>query len=153
MYQLFINNQEVYLTGKTDINFNYQQSDLTNPTIIKSSFSKTVTIPANTHNSNIFCKIFDLQMVNNVATGYFNPAKKADFILLKDGILLESGYAKLDTITKNNGVIFFNLTLYGGLGDLFYNLSYNSEGDKLTLADMFDSDLDFVINRQTVASA
>ena len=58
MYQLYINNQEVNLTGSTDINFNYQQSDLTNPTIIKSSFSKTVTVPGNTHNSNIFCKIF-----------------------------------------------------------------------------------------------
>jgi hypothetical protein len=153
MYQLYINNQEVNLTGQTDINFNYQQSDLQNPTIIKSSFSKTVTVPGNTHNSNIFCKIFDLQMVNSQATGYFNPAKKANFKLFKDGILLESGYAKLDNINKNNGLIFFNLTLYGGLGDLFYNLSYNDNGDKLTLADMFDSDLDFVINRQTVASA
>ena len=153
MYQLYINNQEVNLTGQTDINFNYQQSDLTNPTIIKSSFSKTVTVPGNTHNSNIFCKIFDLQMVNHQATGYFNPAKKADFQLFKDGILLESGYAKLDNVTKTNGVIFFNLTLYGGLGDLFYNLSYNDNGDNLTLADMFSSDLDFVINRDTVASA
>ena len=92
-------------------------------------------------------------MVNSHATGYFNPAKKADFKLFKDGILLESGYAKLDSVTKNNGLIFFNLTLYGGLGDFFYNLSYNEDGDKLTLADMFDDDLDFVINRDTVNSA
>lgn len=153
MYQLYINNQEVNLTGSTDINFNYQQSDLTNPTIIKSSFSKTVTVPGNTHNSNIFNKIYDVQMVNNYATGYFNPAKKADFKLFKDGVLLESGYAKLDSVTKNNGLIFFNLTLYGGLGDFFYELSYNENGDKLTLADMFSSDLDFVINRDTVNSA
>lgn len=152
MYQLYINNQEVNLTGQTDINFNYQQSDLTNPTIIKSSFSKTVTVPGNTHNSNIFNKIFDLQMVNQYVTGYFNPAKKADFQLFKDGVLIESGYAKLDSVVKNKG-IFFNLTLFGGLGDFFYGLSYNEEGDKKTLADMFDDSLDFVINKDTVAAA
>lgn len=152
MYQLYINNQEVNLTGETTINFNYQQSDLTNPTIVKSSFSKTVAVPGNTHNSNIFNKIFDLKMVNEFVTGYFNPAKKADFKLFKNGVLIESGYAKLDSVIKNKGT-FFNLTLYGGLGDFFYGLSYNDEGEKKTLGDMFGDNLDFVINRNNVAEA
>ena len=46
-----------------------------------------------------------------------------------------------------------NITLYGGLGDFFYELAYKETGEKLTLADLTykpDAGLDFQITKEYI---
>ena len=97
-------------------------------------------------------------------TGISNPIRKVPFKLFVGGDLYQRGYVKLDSVKKKNNTVIFSITLYGGLGEYFYNLSYdqNDTGDrKKTLADLkfttidgeTHPDLDFIINKQSVYDA
>lgn len=64
----------------------------------------------------------------------------------------------MDTITKNGELITYNLTLYGGLGEFFYNLTYDNEGNKKTLASLDylnsgDTEFDLTINKDVIEDA
>ena len=67
--------------------------------------------------------------------------------------MLASGYAKLDSVTDDALAV----SLFGGLGELIYNLSYDSAGNKRTLASLDfgggDAELDFDIDASAVADA
>lgn len=93
----------------------------------------------------------------------FDPSKRTDFQIFKDGELMESGYMQLNDISIDGKAISYNITLYGGLGDFFYGLKYNEDGTTKTLADLryfiedsngnvlpADSELDFTINKELV---
>ena len=140
--RLFIANQEVDFTSDLNISYTYQLEDLTDPTAVKNSFSKTLTIPASEKNNKIFGEIYNLdryQLSNAdyVAGVYFNPSQRTPFQLFRNADLIESGYIQLNNISIKNKQITYQITLYGGLGDFLYNLMYNDEtGDKLTLADL-----------------
>ena len=143
--QLYIGGQEVDLSDNTNILLNYRQKDLTNPTIVKNSFTKTIELPRTDSNNKIFSHIWNLNRVQDNEN--FNPSKRAEFLIYLNGDLLESGYCKLDKITDK-----YSITLYGGLGDYFYNLMYdNITGEKKNLASLdYGLDLDFTINKDTI---
>lgn len=165
--KLFINDKEVYFSQPPEINFVYQKVDYTNPTVVKNSYTKTLEIEGTPENNQIFNSIFHLDRVQANASGYFNPAKRVSFQLFENGDIMEQGYVKLDEVRRENGRIIYALTLFGGLGDFFYGLSYNESenpdegGNTLTLGDLTyrtendntDIDLDFDINRQTIKDA
>ena len=150
--ELFINNQLVDLDANTNILFNYKQTDLTNPTVVKNSFSKTVELPSTDRNNDVFGHIWNLDRIQG---SNFNPSKRVDFQLFMDGELIETGYCKLTNIKKVLGNYTYSLTLFGGLGDFFYNLMYNQNTDgKKTLASLdYGYDLDFNINIDSVYEA
>ena len=153
--ELYLNGQLVDLGQDGGIYFNYKQKDVSNPTVVKNSFSKTLTIPGTDNNNNIFNNIWNLTRVQTTdLTTYFNQSKRVGFELFINGELIEQGYCKLNSI-KRDGNIEYNISLYGGLGDFFYNLSYNSDsGEKRTLADLdFGEDLTFTINKETIKDA
>ena len=174
--RLFIQDCEVDLDNTPSILFDYTETEITNPTVIKNGVSKTVSIPGTAQNCNIFGNIWDLeryQQNGNTSVGAnFNPSKKVDYTLYVDSEIVESGYLKLNSITRKKDIITFNTTLYSGLGDFFYSLSYNDEGEKLKLSDLTflpssetaygtsyeypeggDDEFDMVITKDTVASA
>ena len=160
MLRLFINNTEVEFTQQPDILFNYKAEDTSCPTIVKTMFSKTVYIPKTPNNNKIFGHI---GILDRLQTGEnYSPSAKYEFYLLNNGDLIESGYVKLDKISKDN----YELTLFGGLGSFFYALMYNEDGDKRKLSDLTwytyfnadnqpDSDDEFGIkvNHQSVYNA
>ena len=168
--ELYLGDEAVEFNADPKILFNYKITDATNPTAIKNSFSKSVTINGTPINNDIFGNIWDLSRVQNyegnIRTG-FNPQKKTPFTIYVDGSIYESGYAKLDSITKKNNQITYTLTLFGGIGELFFNLAYKDEDgkDKKTLADLQYEvrgddgslvevvDMDFTINKDTVFDA
>lgn len=168
--ELYLGDEAVEFNADPKILFNYKITDATNPTAIKNSFSKSVTINGTPNNNDIFGNIWDLSRIQNyegnIKTG-FNPQKKTPFTIYVDGNIYESGYAKLDSITKKNNQITYNLTLFGGIGEMFFNLAYKDDDgkDKKTLADlqyevrgddgslMEVLDMDFVINKDTVFDA
>lgn len=160
MLRLFINNIEVEFTKQPDILFNYTAEDTSNPTVVKTMFSKTVQVPKTANNNKIFGHIDILDRLQTNQN--YSPSAKYEFYLLNDGDLIERGYVKLDKITNNN----YELSLFGGLGSFFYSLMYNEEGDKRKLSDLTwhtifhmdnqpasDDEFGFELNAQNVFNA
>lgn len=167
--QLFIGGEEVEFSKDPQILLNYNITDSTNPTAIKNTYSKSIVLDGTQTNNAIFGNIWNLERMQYY--GYdggvgFNPIKKTAFELYVNGELYESGYVKLDNVTNKNGRLNYSITLFGGLGSLFFSLTYNdNEGDrKKTLADLrygmnvLDGtsetlDLNFKINKDAVFDA
>lgn len=144
---LYIGGQKVDLSGQNLILMNWTQNDLTNPTIVKNSYSQQLELDGTPANDVIFGEIFRLDRKTLYAERYtgvhFDPLRRTPFELYSDRAeLLESGYVKLNTIKRNGCHVTYSITLYGGLGGFFYSLSYKEDGTKKTLAD-----LDFGLRR------
>lgn len=162
---LYIGNQLADLDNQSFILFNYQMDDLSNPTIVKNSYSQQITLKGTPANNRIFGDYFRTdRMVANTGgqTGVdFNASQKVPFTIYNEmSEILESGYVKLDSISRQRQDIQYKVTLYGGLGSFFYALSYDENGNKRTLADLDylqtgspDTELNFVINAETVQEA
>ena len=171
IFKLYINGKLVDFELEPTFPVTYQQEDFSNPTIIKNSFSKTIKIDGTDNNNRIFGEIYNLDReqlykFNTYDGAYFNPSKRTPFELYKNAELLESGYMQLTDITIKDWKITYNITLYGGLGDFFYSLMYNEDGEKKTLADLWykiedengntlskETELDFQINKEFVAES
>ena len=153
------------LDDQSFILFNYQMDDLSNPTIVKNSYSQQITLKGTPANNRIFGDYFRTdRMVANTGgqTGVdFNASQKVPFTIYNEtSEILESGYVKLDSISRQRQDIQYKVTLYGGLGSFFYALSYDENGNKRTLADLDylgtdspDTELNFIINAETVQEA
>ena len=156
---LYIGTTEVEFDGTPEILYTYQVDDLTNPTIVKNSFSKTITIGGTRTNNHLFGHYWNVERTqvggpSNAYSVYFNASKKMGFKLFVDTELYEQGYVKLDEVRIVNGEYEYDITLYGGLGDFFYNLSINGDGNEKKLSDLeFSDDIDFTINIDTVKEA
>lgn len=166
---------ELYLGGKSvefaeppQILFSYIRTDYTNPTVLRNSYSKTLNIEGTPNNNQIFNSIYHLDKISDY--GNFNPAKRMEFQLFSNGDILEQGYAKLDKINKEGKNISYDITLYGGLGEFLYNLSYDQtaegsdtsrgggEDRRLSSLIFYDEtepnkEFDFDITKDTVAEA
>lgn len=143
MIELFIENVKIDLTDNLEISFNYETIDPDKLSNIKNSFSKTVNIPGTPNNNKAFGYIFRYdkhlkdESESNIMNDY-DPHKKANWFINKNGKLIQRGYCTLDNIiTKNDYEVTYHMTLYGGLGEFFYSLSYNEDGSPKTLVDLF----------------
>lgn len=167
IFELYINSQLVDFSSDFDLHFNYQLEDLTNPTNIKNTFTKTVKIDGTPNNNRIFNSIYHLDSYITPSEYIFNPMERIPFQLFKNGDLVESGYMQLTSIDVNNKQVSYNINLFGGLGDFFYSLAYtnddNTDNIELRLKDLYfqvedehrnilpkDSEFDFKINHQFV---
>lgn len=132
---------------------NYAMTDLTNPAVVRNSWTQEIDLPRTADNDHIFGGSYRLDRVPGTGgTGPdFNAGRRLPFAIYTDaGEVLFSGYAKLNTITKDA----YKVTLYGGLGEFLYNLSYDSNGEQKTLASLdYGQDLDFTITAQAVRDA
>ena len=162
---LYIADRLVDLDEQSFILLNYTMEDLTNPTIVKNSFSQQITIKGTANNNAIFGDAFrlDRKVGNNggIAGADFNPLRKTPFAIYNEmNEVLESGYCRLDSAIRKKGSIEYKITLFGGLGSFLYSLSYDDNGEKKSLAsldylgtDDSDTELDFAINATNVAAA
>lgn len=141
--KLFIGGQELEFSQEPAILYQYSMDDIQNPTAVKNSYTKTIQVEGTPRNNQIFNDIWDLtrtQATDGDVEGYFNPSKRTDFELYIDGDVYETGYVKLDAINRAHNKVVYNITLYGGVGDFLYSLTYSPTGEKLRL-----SDLNFVV--------
>lgn len=160
---LYIGGMAVDLNDDSLVVMNYTAEELSNPTIVKNSYSQQITLPATPNNNDIFGNIYRLDRSTVLSGAYigtaFNPLMRTPFRILDNlGQVVESGYVKLDSISRKGADITYVISLYGGLGSFFYTLSYDEEGNKLTLADLpyidgSDGELDFNINASEVRNA
>lgn len=156
---LFIEGKEIEFSQDPKLLLNYVQTDLNSPTVVRNSFTKSIDIEGTNANNDVFDEIWRLDRYQ--ITGQFNPMKKANFELFVNGELFKRGYAKLDKITKTNNTVTYSITLYGGLGEFFYNLMYDEDSsEKKKLSDLIFStdyvdepDFNFTINKDTVYQA
>ena len=162
---LYIADNLVDLDDQSLILFNYTMEDLLNPTIVKNSYSHQITIKGTPNNNRLFGDIFRLDRVVSYNGGTlgtdFNPSQKTPFAIYNEmNEILESGYCKLDSVTRKKGEMEYQVSLFGGLGSFLYSLAYDAEGNKRSLAsldylgtDNTDTELDFTINADSVAEA
>lgn len=155
---LYIGNREVEFHSNPEILYTYQTDELNNPTIVKNSFSKTITIYGSSANNQLFGHFWNverLQVNGGDGSGvYFNASKKMPFALYIGNEIYEQGYVKLDEVRRVDGNYEYDITLFGGLGDFFYNLSINDDGNEMKLSDLaFGENIDFTININTVKEA
>lgn len=138
---LYIADRLVDLDGESLILMNYTMEDLSNPTIVKNSYSKKINIKGTPNNNALFGDIWKADRKTLISTRYdgirFDPTRRTPFqIFSTEGEILEAGYCKLDDIKMNDVSVEYSVTLYGGLGSFFYSLTYGTEGEKKTLADL-----------------
>lgn len=161
---LYIADQLVDLDDQSFILFNYTMEDMTNPAIVRNSFSQSITLKGTPNNNKIFGAIWrsDRETSGGGTSGaYFDPTRKTSFAIYNElNEILESGYCKLDAISRKRSMVEYKVSLYGGLGAFFYALSYDSEGNKRTLADLkftgenaLETELDFPITKESVLAA
>ena len=161
---LYIDGRLADLDEQSFILFNYTMDDLSNPTIVKNSFSQQISLPGTPGNNAIFGDAYRLDRkvdYNEGASGAgFNPSKKTDFAIYNElGEIVESGYCKLDSVVRKGVNVTYKVSLYGGLGSFLYSLSYAEDGRKLTLADLDylgngdPAELDFTINATAITDA
>lgn len=156
MIDLFINNRPVDMPdGGVSMLFQRQRTDYTNPTIVKNSFTKTITLPGTKQNNKVFGSLWKLDKYIDYSRTEFIPSQREPFILLKDGNLVEKGYVKLNNIVYDKDEYTYEITLYGELGNLLYGLSYSvdeetQEVTQLTLADLSYNFVEFAINKDLV---
>lgn len=162
---LYIADQLVDLDDQSFILFNHTMDDLSNPTIVKNSFSQQITLKGTPANNRIFGHYFKTdRRISNTGGDIgidFNASQKTPFTIYDEmGEILESGYVKLDSISRQRADIQYKVTLYGGLGSFFYALSYDENGNKRNLASLDylgtsnpDSELDFNITAEAIRDA
>lgn len=150
---LYINNQQADLSDSSFVLLNLAMDDLTDPTVVRNSYTQEVKLPHTPHNDAIFDHYGRL---DRQTTAYnFDASQRAPFVLYDDlGRKLHWGYIKLGGIDKDG----YTVTLYGGLGDLLQLLTYNADGTEMTLADLpyisgEDDELDFDITAANVQAA
>lgn len=160
--ELYIGNMRVEFANPIEIHLTYTHEDLHNPTIVKNSYSKTVTIDGTPNNNKIFGLFYDMQREIADASGlntgaYYNPSKKVPFALYRNGDRIEHGYCKLDNVKKVGNRVQYNITLYGGLGQFLYGLSYKEDGEPMKLSDLDygggETEFDLEINKNTIRRA
>lgn len=112
--------------------------ELTEPEQRKSDYTKTINIPGTANNNSIFTNIFDVNhsILNGDNANFyvdFDPRKKANCILYREGIPQLRGYLQMTSINiLDEQNITYELVVYGRVANLFQDV-----GDKLL------SDYDF----------
>lgn len=153
---LYIAGRKVDLSDDALVLMNYTFEDLANPTVVKNSYSKTITLPGTPNNNEVFGNIWKLDRVTPLtappsAGVNFNATWKTPFQIYGDlSEVIVSGYCKLDGIERTGAEVKYKLSLYGGLGTFLYNLSYNEDGSKRTLANLIYRDIE---NKEVAGSA
>ena len=161
--RLYINENLVEFTADPNVLYTYQTTDMSNPTAVKNSFSKTIQLDGTPNNNDIMGHYWDVERYvdngGNGGTVYYNSSKKAPFQLFVGSDLYEEGYCKLDNIQKEGASIKYNVSLYGGLGDYFFSLSTSNDGTEKKLSDLIytegggSDEFDFTANIDTVNTA
>lgn len=161
--RLFIGDREIEFSQPPAIYYNYAVKDLTLPTAVKSSFSRSIDVEGTPNNNDVFGHYWDLERYQS--EGSYNAMQKVDFKLFVNGNLYEKGYCRLMEVSKTGRTIKYKINLNGGLGSFFAGLAWqDGEGEqKKTLADLVFRpygdpeqsriNLDFTINKEAVNQA
>ena len=131
--QIYLEGVSVDLDKNIDTDLTYSIADIEDFETRKTTYSKTVSIPATANNNFLFGNYFDANienpydsLVENVGIN-FNPLKKAFVQVLVDNVEVFAGVLRLLEIKQlEDGSIVYECALFGSLGGLF-----TAVGDKM----------------------
>ena len=109
--------------------------ELTEPEQRKSDYTKTINIPGTANNNSIFSNIFDVNhsILNGENANFyvdFDPRKKANCILYREGIPQLRGYLQMTSINiLDEQNITYELVVYGRVANLFQDVGDNLLSD------------------------
>lgn len=134
MIELYLAGYKADTTTDLEIPMTYENISLGTPEAVKNNYSKTIKLQGTKNNNKIFGQIYRLDRSiidgSNDIGIYFDANKRVEYVLKYDGALYDRGYFKLDSIDNDRHIVQYNLTLYGGLGNFFYNLMYADSDDQ-----------------------
>lgn len=151
MIELYINNQVVDLSDNFDILITKSIADIREPDKRSSDWTKTVEIVGSKRNNKIFGHIFEIEHTVISDTQFnpnFNPNKKADCVVLVDGIEQIRGFIRLITISVNDEKdIIYSCSIHGQMADLFtsmaekslYELDFSEYNHELNITNVVNS--------------
>lgn len=124
-----------------DFPLNWTMEDFSEPTAIRNTWTNSVTLKGTKRNNEIFGHIYlDDRTVDPDAMGImadFNPNRRVDYRLYIDDILEQTGYMQLNKVREENGLVEYDCTFYGGIGDFFYTLATDDvTGETRKLSDL-----------------
>jgi len=126
MINLYVNSTLVDLSEEFDLLITRSIADIKNPEQRSSDWSKTAKIPGTKANNILFGNIFEVDhtvLGNGQFAPNFNPNKKADVIVLVDGLEQLRGFIRLIQINVlDNDLIEYECSLHGQTADLFTTL-------------------------------
>lgn len=133
--ELYIAGSRVDIADGTYIQWTWQKSDLNDPVTVKNSYTQSISLPATAGNVKLLSNFgrFDF---NQPSSGAIKFQKKVPFVIYgRNGVIQQRGYCKVDEVTRDKyGISSYKVTLYGGLGSLFYSLMYDADGNELDLS-------------------
>ena len=164
--ELYINNIKADVSEEqlSSLGFTYSLSDYNNPSAVMNSFSTSIELPSTANNDTIFQ---NSNISYHTANSNFNPSSRTPFKLIDSitGCVIESGYVKLESTTQKDHKVSYTITLFGGLGDFLYEISYAEDGSKYDLSwvDFRDKasdgsyiggfEIGFEVNKETIRDA
>lgn len=123
---------EVYVEGKRldvfegfKFSFNYSIADIRHPEKRSTEYSKTIRCPGTPNNDSIFGQIYDLNISNTFDSNAanievnFNPNKKAEAIVIADGLPIMKGSIQLRKIKRKYTDYLYEVSFLGQLIDIF----------------------------------
>lgn len=126
MINLFVNSTLVDLSQDFDLLITRSIADIKNPEQRSSDWSKTITIPGTKTNNILFGNIFEVShtvLSNGQFVPNFNPNKKADVLVLVDGLEQLRGFIRMIQINVlDKDLIEYECSLHGQTADLFTTL-------------------------------
>ena len=152
MLELYIANQKADIPENFSVLFNYNSTEVSNPTAIKNKYTSSVLLPGTPTNNKIFGDIWKLGRLlipkvsesNQVHTTgrilsgpNFDARKRVDFKIYNNSDLIETGYLQLTEVNIGLDDITYRLSLYGGIGDFFYTLQYDEDNVEKNLGSLF----------------
>lgn len=160
---------EVYVEGRRldvfegfKFSFNYSIADIRHPEKRSTEYSKTIKCPSNANNDAIFGQIYDVNISNPYNSGAanveinFNPNKKAEAVVLADGVPVMRGSLQLRKVRSTYTDFVYDVVfvgqlvgIFGELGDKQLNGLDYDEATQTSLPHIDFSDLDHVYNQAT----
>ena len=163
--KLYLAEKEVEFNSVPDILYNFKSDDITSPSAVKNTYSKSISIPATPNNNKIFGSFykndFEGYEGGNLSGVHFDPRKRMPFVITVNGATFETGYSRLEKITQNKSEYNYQISLYGGLGDFFYELEYGEDAGKRKMSSLIytksgsteEIDIDFTVNSTMLYAA
>lgn len=142
--RLLIDGHDVDIDQNTQITLNYADTDVTNPSNTRISYSKSIELPGTPNNNRLFGRLFDptrevVDSDDSFIGINFDSKKKIPATILGDSDeRLDVGYLSMDSVSKTGDVVKYSLTFYSELGNFFYHLqSQPDTEDERKMSDLY----------------
>ena len=123
-YQLYIENQLMDVDEKLSFPLNKILEELNDPTLIKVEWSKTIQLPMTDNNNIFFGNYFRFDNITaadpngSISGVYFDATQKLNFRIMYNSDIVMEGYAKMLSNNHSYNKKFYELSLFGKLGEV-----------------------------------